>query len=57
MPAKRERMKPGSSGRYARRNSKGQFKEAEDVDRSAAGNQKRESKTKAKRGKGNRGDR
>jgi hypothetical protein len=53
----RELIDTGSDKRYVRRDQKGQFKESDDVGRAAAADQKRDSKTKPKRGEGDRGDR
>jgi hypothetical protein len=55
--AKRELINTGSDKRYVRRDTKGQFKESDDVGRSAAQDQKRSAKTKATKGQGDRGDR
>lgn len=55
--AKRERLNTGSDTRYVRRNARGRFKEADDVGRSSARDQKRKAAKKAKRGQGDRGDR
>jgi len=53
----RELIDTGTDKRYVRRNKKGQFKESDDVGRSSATDQKRDSKTKPKRGEGDTGDR
>jgi hypothetical protein len=53
----RELIDTGTDKRYVRRDEKGQFKESDDVGRSAAQDQKRDSPTKPKRGEGDRGDR
>ena len=53
----RELIDTGSDKRYVRRDQKGQFKESDDVGRSSAQDQKRDSKTKPKRGEGDKGDR
>jgi hypothetical protein len=55
--AKRELISPRGDKRYVRRGTGGQFKESDDVGRSHATDQRRKSKTKAKRGQGDRGDR
>jgi hypothetical protein len=47
----------GSDKRFVRRDQKGQFKESDDVGRSLAQDQKRQSNTKPKRGEGDKGDR
>jgi hypothetical protein len=61
MPArassKRTLVNTGSDKRYVRRNPKGQFKESDDVGRSLAADRRTSSKTKSKRGHGDRGDR
>ena len=43
--------------RFIRRDSEGQFKESDDVGHSLAQDQKRDSKTRPKRGEGDKGDR
>jgi hypothetical protein len=43
--------------RYVRRDAQGRFKEVEDVGRSLAQDRRRQAKTKAKKGEGDRGDR
>lgn len=53
----RELIDTGTDKRYVRRGRKGQFKESDDVGRSAAQDQKRDSPTKPKRGEGDKGDR
>ncbi|MCL6729798.1 hypothetical protein [Sphingomonas hankyongi] len=53
----RERIDTGSDKRYVRRDKEGRFKESEDVGRSSAQDQKRDSKTTPKRGEGDKGDR
>ena len=53
----RELIDTGTDKRFVRRDSEGRFKESDDVGRSLAQDQKRESKTKPKRGEGDRGDR
>jgi hypothetical protein len=53
----RELIDTGTDKRYARRDEKGQFKESDDVGRSHAQDQKRQSQTKPKKGEGDRGDR
>lgn len=57
MATKRERINPNGRARYVRRNSKGQFKEVEDVGRSLSQDRKRKAKTSAKPGQGDKGDR
>jgi len=53
----RELIDTGTDKRYVRRDKDGQFKESDDVGRSSATDQKRESRTKPKRGEGDKGDR
>ena len=53
----RETIDTGTDKRYVRRDQEGQFKESDDVGRSHAQDQRRGSKTKPKRGEGDRGDR
>jgi hypothetical protein len=53
----RELIDTGTDKRYVRRNSKGQFKESDDVGRSLAADRRRKAKTAAKKGEGDRGDR
>jgi hypothetical protein len=55
--AKRQLINTGSDKRYVRRTAQGQFKESDDVRRSAARDPKRKATAKAKRGQGDRGDR
>jgi hypothetical protein len=53
----RELIDTGTDKRFVRRDQKGQFKESDDVGRSLAQDQKRDSKTKPKSGVGDKGDR
>jgi hypothetical protein len=53
----RELIDTGTDKRYVRRDEKGQFKESDEVGRSSAQDQKSDSKTKPKRGEGDKGDR
>lgn len=53
----RELIDTGKDKRYVRRDAQGQFKESDDVGRSLAADRKRKSKTVAKKGEGDRGDR
>jgi hypothetical protein len=53
----RELVDTGNDKRYVRRDSYGRFKESDDVGRASAQDQKRDSKTKPKRGDGDKGDR
>jgi len=55
--AKRELVDSGSDKRYVPRNTKGQFKESDDVGKSLSQDRKRKAKTKAKPGQGDKGDR
>jgi hypothetical protein len=53
----RELIDTGTDKRYVRRDKAGKFKESDDVGRSAAQDQKRDSQTRPKRGEGDKGDR
>ena len=53
----REHIDTGTDKRFVRRDSEGQFKESDDVGRSMAQDQRHDSKTKPKRGEGDKGDR
>lgn len=53
----RELIDTGTDKRFVRRDKKGQFDESDDVGRSLASDQKRDSKTRPKKGEGDRGDR
>lgn len=56
--SKRELIEPNPGDkRYARRDDEGKFTEQTDVGRSAAQDQKRDARTEAKPGQGDRGDR
>lgn len=55
--AKRELIDTGRDKRFVRRDSQGQFKESDDVGRSLSMDRKRKSKTVAKAGQGDKGDR
>jgi len=58
MATKRERIQSGTDKRYVRRDSKGRFTADQvDVGRASAADQRKDSKTTAKRGQGDRGDR
>lgn len=57
MAATRELIDTGTDKRYVRRDDQGRFKESVDVGRSLSQDQRREAKTKAKKGQGDRGDR
>jgi hypothetical protein len=54
---RRELIAPRGDKRFARRSRGGQFSESDDVSRSLSTDRRRKSKTKAKRGQGDRGDR
>jgi hypothetical protein len=53
----RELIDTGTDKRFVRRDKDGKFKESDDVGRSLAQDQKRDSKTKPKKGEGDKGDR
>ena len=53
----RELIDTGTDKRFVRRDSEGKFKESDDVGRSLARDQKRDSRTRPKRGEGDKGDR
>jgi hypothetical protein len=53
----RELIDTGTDKRYVRRDKNGRFEESDDVGRSSAADQKRDAKSKSKRGEGDRGDR
>jgi len=53
----RELIDTGTDKRFVRRDQEGKFKESDDVGRSLAADQKRDSRTKSKRGEGDKGDR
>ncbi len=55
--SKRELIDTGTDKRYVRRDKEGRFKESDDVGKSLSQDQKRQAKTVAKRGQGDRGDR
>ena len=55
--AKRELISPRSDKRYVRRGAGGRFTESDDVGKSLSNDRRRRSKTKAKKGQGDRGDR
>jgi hypothetical protein len=57
MTGKRELIDTGSDKRYVRRDETGRFDEVEDVGRSLVQDQKRDAKTAARRGDGDKGDR
>jgi hypothetical protein len=57
MPSKRELVDTGTDKRYVRRDTKGRFKESDDVGRSLSQDIRHEVKTAAKAGQGDKGDR
>ncbi|HKG57810.1 MAG TPA: hypothetical protein VKA85_11230 [Candidatus Limnocylindrales bacterium] len=54
--ADRELIDTGTDKRYVRRDERGRFKESDDVGRSLSADRRREAKTKARKGQGDRGD-
>ena len=54
---RRELIDTGRNKMYGRRDEQGRFSEMDDVGRSLSTDQRREAKTKAPRGQGDRGDR
>ena len=54
--SKRELINTGTDKRYARRSTKGQFKESDDVGKSLAADRRKHAKTRSKPGQGDRGD-
>ena len=53
----RELIDTGTDKRYVRRDAEGKFKEAVDVGRSLAADQRHDAKSKVRKGDGDRGDR
>ena len=53
----RELIDTGTDKRFVRRDKEGRFKESDDVGRSLAQDQKRDSQKKPKKGEGDKGDR
>jgi hypothetical protein len=53
----RELIDTGTDKRFVRHDEQGQFSESDDVGKSLGQDQKRDSKTKPKRGEGDKGDR
>ncbi|HYD73168.1 MAG TPA: hypothetical protein VEF55_08520 [Candidatus Binatia bacterium] len=53
----RELIDTGKDKRYVRRSKGGQFKESDDQGKSLAADRRKKSKTVAKKGEGDRGDR
>ncbi|TMJ19979.1 MAG: hypothetical protein E6G92_09545 [Alphaproteobacteria bacterium] len=56
MGSARELIDTGTDKRYVRRDSKGRFKESDDVGRSLAADRRQKAKTKVSSGQGDRGD-
>jgi hypothetical protein len=54
--SKRELIAPRGDKRYIRRDAKGRIKESDDVSRSLSADRRRKAKTKAGKGRGDRGD-
>ncbi len=52
----RELIDTGTDKRYVRRDKKGQFKESDDQGRSLSADQRKQAKTKSKKGEGDRRD-
>ena len=52
----RELIDTGRDKRYVRRDTKGQFKESDDVGRSLSADRRRKAKSVVKKGEGDRGD-
>ena len=57
MAAKRELIDTGTDKRYVRRDAHGKFKESDDVGKSLAADRRKHSRTEAKPGQGDKGDR
>ena len=53
----RELIDTGTDKRFVRRDKQGRFRESDDVGRSLAQDQKRDSRTRPKPGEGDKGDR
>jgi hypothetical protein len=53
----RELIDTGTDKRYVRRDERGRFTESDDVGRSLSADRRREAKTEARKGQGDRGDR
>jgi hypothetical protein len=56
MPQDRERIDTGTDSRYVRRDEQGRFTESVDVGRSQAADRRKDAKTGARKGQGDRGD-
>lgn len=57
MTSKRELISPNGDKRYVRRDEQGRFKESDNVSRSLSQDRRRDAKTEAEPGHGDRGDR
>lgn len=57
MPGKRELIDTGNDKRYVRRDDNGRFDEVVDVGRSLAQDVRKQARTEAPKGQGDRGDR
>ena len=55
--SKRELINTGTDKRHVRRRADGAFKESDDVGRSLSADRRKDAKTKATKGQGDRGDR
>lgn len=55
--SKRELIDTGTDKRYVRRDEKGRFTESDDVGRSLSADRRKQAKTAARPGQGDRGDR
>ena len=55
--SKRELIDTGTDKRYVRRDDSGRFTESDDVSRSLSQDRKRDAKSEAPKGQGDRGDR
>ncbi|HEX6604468.1 MAG TPA: hypothetical protein VF027_06285 [Sphingomicrobium sp.] len=53
----RELIDTGTDKRFVRRDSKGRFKESDDVGRSLAADRRQRARSRSKKGEGDRGDR
>ena len=53
----RQLINTGTDKRFVRRDSKGRFKESDDVGRSLSGDHRQHAKSRSRKGEGDRGDR
>jgi hypothetical protein len=53
---KRERTSPNDDARFVRRDAQGKFTESDDAGRSLSQDKKKQARSEAKRGQGDRGD-